>query len=210
MYLASTRQTRGAYTKRPSSVQSIAKKALRIAKSADSRTLKSKLTTVTNETMAINSGAIAIKYLEPLGGDTQTIKLKSISGKIEVRGNLTSTEHAPYRVDLVLDRRPNNLVIDPSDVYDGASTKFITNTLTYDYNDRYKIVKTWHGILTPNINQSRIIDVNVRSNLILEGSTGGYFAQGDANKNAYYLLYRSDCTTTAPIISYNLELITMT
>jgi len=204
MYLASKKTYKKKATK---TVSSTANKALRIAKSIDKRSYSSRQVG-DSLNLGINTDPVGIRYIQPANGKTQVSKIVSISGKMQILSDLTTVLHDPWRVDLVLDRQPNKTTIDPTDVYNLAYG-YTTALRNYDNSDRYKIVKSWGNVLTPDVISSRTINFKISSGLMVDGSEAGLYGIADLTKNAYYLLFRSDSTADPPLFTYELEIINL-
>jgi len=159
--------------------------------------------------LAFTASAVpAITYLQPPVADGERQTIQHIRGRIWVRQNLTSALVDNYRIDLVLDRFPAGVVIDPASIYED-STPRITALKSFDLRNRYKIVKSWMGAFEASSPVTRMITFFARSGLVVEND-GNTPSQANVAKNAYYLIFWTEATTNVPIITHDIELVSIT
>jgi len=191
-------------TTKKKSAMKTAKQALRIAKGNRTYEVKKFFNQIE---MTVDADP-TIVYLEPsvTSGEKQTIQY--IEGRIYVKQNLTSALIDDYRIDVVLDRFPSGVVIDPLSLYESATPR-ITALLSYDMRDRYKIVKSYSGAFEEQTSTARYHRFKVRSGLICEadGSTPN---QASVMKNAYYLIFWTTASANTPIITFDLQIDSIT
>lgn len=187
-----------------SSAMKTAKKALKLAKKDQ-----------TEESIEYNDTALAftaskvpaIVFLQPPTTDGFKQIIQYIEGKIYLRKNLTSVITDNYRVDLVLDRAPAGIIIDPAKIY-SSSTPRITAQITLSDKGRYKICKSWFGAFD-TYNTSRSINFYCRSSLKTEADSQTP-AQASILKNAYYLIFWTEASANMPLITYDIQIVSNT
>ena len=193
------------FKKKTKTAMTTAKKALRIAKA--NRTFEVLKYNDVNVSMTA-SAVPTVVFLQPPTCDGEKQTIQNIEARMFIRQNLASVLVDNYRVDLVLDRYPSGVALDLSKLYEDATPR-ITALLSYDMRDRYKIVKSYSCAFSENSNTSRMINFKVRSGLVCEAD-GQTPSQANIQKNAYYLVFWTESTANTPIITYDIQIDSIT
>lgn len=191
--------------KKKKTAMTTARKALRIAKA--NRTFE--VLKYSDVNVAMTASAVpTVVFLQPPTCDGEKQTIQNIEARMYIRQNLTSTVVDNYRVDIVLDRYPSGVTLDLSKLYEDATPR-ITALPSYDMRDRYKIVKSYSGAFNAQSPTSRMINFKVRSGLVCEAD-GQTPSQDSIQKNAYYLVYWTEATANTPIITYDIQIDSIT
>lgn len=183
-----------------------AKKALRLAK--NNQIVES---TSYNDILVAMSRAPTVRYIQPPSCDGFKQTCQYIEGRLYVQADSVSSENSNWRVDLVLDRQPAGVVLDTADLYGTAQPPRITALIPLSDKERYKIVKSWSGGFNDAAGPtSRMVRrFHLRSGLKLEASAVTP-SQAEIQKNAYYLVFWTDASANTPIITYDLQMVSVT
>ncbi len=203
--VAVTQGKRLAFRKGPKTALTTAKRALRMAKG--NRTFEVLKYNLVNTAMTASAVPV-VRYIQPPVTDGERQTLQHIEGKIWVRQNLTSALIDNYRIDIVLDRFPSGVEITPLSLYEDATPR-ITALKSFDLRNRYKIVKSFMGAFEASSPVTRMHNFFIRSGLVCE-SDGNNPNQANVNKNAYYIIFWTEATTNTPILTYDLQIVSIT
>ncbi len=136
-----------------------------------------------------------------IAADTEGLRItaKSLQIRFVVKQNLASAIIDDYRVDVVLDRRPNKVEITPL-LYLGDATPSIEAFKAFGEKSRYKILRTWSGYLSSSegSNSFRKVNAFIKLNLVQEAVTQDSMAQSTIIKNAIYLVKWTTATANQP------------
>ncbi len=127
------------------------------------------------------------------------IQLKSVNIKGFVKQDLASAIIDDYRIDLVLDRRPNKAILTPT-LYLGATSPTIHAFKDFGEKARFKILNTGSGFLNGDVgeNSHRLINRYFKLNLKMESDTATGMAQSNIIKNALYIVAWSTASANKP------------
>ncbi len=195
-----------------SASRSVANRALRLAK-ANRRKLKSVTELSTSievdENITLNATAVT-QYLQPpalSGGlkDEWTVTMLQVRGVI--KQNLTSAIIDDYRVDYVMDRRPEGADVTALIVY-GTATPSYEEYPDFDQRGRFKILKSFRGHFNSNdgVNSSRELNFDLRQN-VKQTSSSGQVTVDDLLTNAYYMISWTTATANQPTIVSKIRLL---
>ncbi len=198
-----TRVHRG--TRMGKATRTIAKKALRIAK----RNIVTEFTETNQVTEDLTGSSVPdITYLQPATTDGDRQTLINLNGRIEMRQDLMSQLSDNYRIDIVLDRRPSGVIIDPAILY-GDATPRITALVDFNLRGRFKILRSFQGVFEQSTVTNRIFKFNIPLNLVVESNAEAP-SQGEVQKNAIYLIVWTTATANFPSITRDFRLISKT
>lgn len=193
--------------------QGVASRALRIAKRNrktlsrkkdiisglinDVTSVMSSTPTVVDVTLAVSSGA------NTRTGFNVFMKVLRIRGL--VKQNLTSALADDYRIDVVLDRFPEEALTTPLEVY-GSATPSTIRQVIFGERKRFKILKSWRGLLEPQNNIGRHISADIKLNLKLETDTDAVFGFGSLTKNMIVIFFWTTATANQPTFLRNFRI----
>lgn len=108
--------------------------------------------------------------------------------------DLTSTLLDDYRVDLVLDRLPDGVLLTAAKYTQSSDeTPLFNELIKDDMTERFKILKSWKGHFNENTVVHREINWYKKLNLVADSNAAGNITQASQTKNALYFV----CWTTA-------------
>lgn len=155
---------------------------------------------VKDGTLAVSSGGANPK------GFACFMKVLRIRGI--VRQNLTSALADDYRIDVILDRFPEETLTTPLEVY-GSTTPSTIAQVLFGERKRFRILKSWKGLLEPQNNIGRLFGSDIKLNLKLETDTSDSFGFGNLTKNMIVIFMWTTATANQPSIkiNYRIEII---
>ncbi len=188
--------------------QSIAAKAFRLAKK-NQRTINQVVDRITVKQAEVSVSLAATPSVVALSiqdnkGNGRKAKILMLKLNIEVRQNLTSAIADNYRIDLVIDKRPTTSIATSTLIY-GAASPTIGEFIEDDETNRFRLVKSWRGLLEPENNIGREIMWQKRINLIQEVDVDGQFGtQSSIIKNQLLLIQWTTATANVPTTARNM------
>jgi len=192
--------------------QGIASRALKIAK-RNQKTLSRKrdmisalvndVTSTMSSTPTIVDVTISVSSANTHDGFNVFMKVLRIRGL--VRQNLTSALADDYRIDVILDRFPEEALPLPLDIY-GSATPSTIRQVIFSERNRFKILKSWRGLLEPENNIGRHISADIKLNLKLETDTDGTFGFGNLTKNMIVMIFWTTASANQPSFLRNFRI----
>ncbi len=143
--------------------------------------------------------------------DLQGFKMQMLS--VQVRGvikqNLASAIIDDYRMDIVLDRRPDGGTITPALVY-GSATPKIYAFKHFGNKTRFKILRSIRGYLSSSegSNSFRVINEYVKLNLSYESKSRDSETEANSIKNMIYLIFWTTASANQPTIEVHHKIVT--
>ncbi len=199
---------RGSAKRRRGRKGTVASQALRLAKK-NKRTLgvlaEVQQGTTLNAETAFNATPI-VEFYVAVGEGEKTL-LKNITVRGLIKRNVASDLIDDYRVDLVLDRMPAGVKATVADIY-GSANPELGDPPNNLQRLRYKILRTMMGAFGESGNgiAHRVINWNVRLNLVAQSKTANNFGQDQIQKNAVYLVYWTTAAANQPTMRCNGQL----
>ncbi len=140
-----------------------------------------------------------VDYLSPLTGmNGFKAKIRSVRVKGTIKQNLASALADDWRVDLVLDRRPDGAEVTPLELY-GSATPSIGDFKNHNFKSRFRILRSAFGVFESQGPTSATIDWYVKLNIITETVATGSWAIASVLKNAIFLVYWTTAVANQPI-----------
>ncbi len=122
------------------------------------------------------------------GATGEILQIKSIWVTGWIKRVIAGTTHDPWRVDLILDRFPAKALPTATLIY-GTATPTINRHVASPNQGRFKILRSFKGILSPQDGDSALFDGYVKLNLKSVSDTSGTYAIANMIKNALHLCY---------------------
>ncbi len=185
--------------------------ALRIAKSNKKKIHDTReMDNTDQDTGALTLNATpVVLYIIPSSANTgNKVSIKSFQLRGVVKQNLSSAIIDDYRIDLVLDRRPDKAAITPL-LYLRSATPRIDAYKDFDEKERYRIIKTWSGYLSSSegSNSFRKINYYTRLNYFAEGDNG--VSQTTITKNALYIVFWTTASANQPTFQAEFSIVSV-
>ncbi len=123
----------------------------------------------------------------------------------DIVANLSSTIQDNYRIDVILDRRPNGVAFSAANAY-GNATPGTNALLSITERDRYKIIKSWRGTFNTvdGITDNRKISFNRKFKFKSELSASGVIATAaNIKTNAIYVVAWTNSASNQPFMNIN-------
>jgi len=147
----------------------------------------------------------ALTYLAPAGTGLKT-RLTSVQLRGTIKKNVSSTANDGYRIDIVVDRHPDKSVL-TSLLYYGTDTPKIGQYKNFNLKKRYKVLRTYAGVLGVDDQQGLYIDTYIKLNLINETAIANTWTNLNQMRNAVYVIYYTDVSNNHPIIELQARLV---
>ncbi len=114
-----------------------------------------------------------------------------------------STAQDDYRIDLVLDRHPEEDLLTPIEIY-GSATPTMFAMIFEKGLKRFKILKSIRGIfnVSKGVGSHRVFDHTIKLNLMQECEQANSFSQANILKNALYWIAWTTATSNVPTVSF--------
>ncbi len=188
--------------------QAIARKAFALAKK-NSRTLRHVVSTFHSKSTDANTTFVAavnvIALFLPNGGSGKKLLVKEFNLNFEVKQNLTSVLSDNWRVDLLLDRKPDEALATNAEIY-GETSPTITDYMADDEGSRFRLIRSWSGILNESTSIGRIIRYKKKMNIIQMCDPAGTFGtQAAITKNQFLLCVWGTATANVPTLIFNFQ-----
>ncbi len=166
----------------------------------------------------IDSGASGVALttapaIELLNRTSWTVTSNTCMFKgIEILGTIqptpASTGQDRWRIDIVLDKRPDGVILDLADIY-GSTTPKINVLVNTEERGRYRVIKTWRGtfnvITDKAVSGARNITLFKRFNMkIIIDVADSAVAQGSIQTNAVYLVAWTEATANQPVLDLSI------
>ncbi len=167
-----------------------AQEALRIARK-NRKTLRNVVQVstikVAEVALTLSANPIVIVISPPTGFGGKKIKIKRLRMNLEVRSNLTSSLSDNYRVDLILDKFPDESTPNALVIY-GDSSPGITELFKDSEFERFRLIQSWSGVLHKVAGPvNRMIRFDKKVGYIMQSDTNASMSIADCIKNNLFI-----------------------
>ncbi len=120
----------------------------------------------------------------------------------EITPNNSSVLQDKWRVDIIMDKRPDGTIFNPEHAY-GFDAPFTNSHIDNDFKDRYRILKSWRG--TFNVPKNSAVPRNLSYNRrfktkVVSSNDDAVISQASIETNAVYLVAWTEATANTPVL----------
>lgn len=156
------------------------------------------------QTLNLNATPVFDDISTEIGTEGRGFKcfIKTLEIRGLVRQNLTSALADDYRFDVVLDRHPEEALPTALQVY-GSATPRINALVNWTERKRFKILRSWRGLLEQQNNIGRMFGAVIKVNVMMETDqidTLGAIAS--TTKNHFIVFGWTQSTANQPTIVF--------